>query len=215
MLRMRGHLVRESTGACMARSFAFGMRCWRCPMRRRWPFHWWTWATRSTRRPGRELQAADTQDLQHQLQLVNGPLVAPPGGWAFQPRVDAQSLLTDNIYQVNAPRQWDLVTYLAPGFTIAADKPRLPGSLVPTFQPDADDACRSRASLNSLTQQYTGSATATLVEDLLFLDVRAISGVNSLYGGLGGIGGIGSGSGNGTTAATVNGTGGVLRAEQK
>ena len=53
---------------------------------------------------GTELSTPDVQDLQHQLQLVNGPIVAPPGGWAFQPRIDAQELLTDNVYQAHSPR---------------------------------------------------------------------------------------------------------------
>ena len=53
-------------------------------------------------------------------------------------------------------------------------------------------------SLNSLTQQYSGTATATLVDDWAYLDVRAVSGVGSLYGGLGGIGGVGANAVAGT-----------------
>jgi uncharacterized protein (PEP-CTERM system associated) len=153
---------------------------------------------------GTELSTPDVQDLQHQLQLVNGPIVAPPGGWAFQPRIDAQELITDNIFQAHSPRQWDAVTYFAPGFTLAGDLPKL--QLYFQFQPTLQMHVEA-GSLNSLTQQYSGTALATLVDDLAYLDVRAISGVNSVYGGLGGIGGVGANAVAGTSAANVSGLG--------
>ena len=154
---------------------------------------------------GTELSAPDVQDLQHQLQLVNGPIAAPQGGWAFQPRIDAQELVTDNVYQAHSPRQWDAVTYFAPGFTLAGDLPRLQAYF--QFQPTLQMHIEA-GSLNSLTQQYSGTALATLVDDWAYLDVRAVSGVNSVYGGLGGIGGVGADAVSGTTAANVSGFGG-------
>ena len=153
---------------------------------------------------GTELTTPDVQDLQHQLQLVNGPILAPPGGWAFQPRIDAQELLTDNVFQAHSPRQWDAVTYFAPGFTLAGDLPRLQTYF--QFQPTLQMHVEA-GSLNSLTQQYSGTALATLVDDLLYLDVRAVSGVSSAYGGLGGIGGVGANAVAGVSAANVSGVG--------
>ena len=58
-------------------------------------------------------------------------------------------------------------------------------------------------SLNALTQQLNGLATVTLVPDLAYVDVRALSGVHSLYGGLGGIGALGAPAGAGATAQTA------------
>ncbi|HVZ08612.1 hypothetical protein [Rhodopila sp.] len=156
---------------------------------------------------GTELAAPDAQDLAHQLQLINGPLVAPAGGWAFQPRIDAQFMLTDNVYQVNAPRQWDFVTNFAPGFTLAGDMSHLQTYF--TFQPTLSIYANA-SSLNALTQQYTGTALATLADDLLYLDVRAVSGVNSVYGGLGGLGGVGSTAVAQTSAANINGVGNTM-----
>ncbi len=150
---------------------------------------------------GTELATPDVQDLQHQLQLVNGLAAPPTGGWTIQPRIDAQAALTDNVFLQHSPRQWDLVTYLAPGLGIAADVPQLQLNfqLQPTLTMHVE-----AGSLNSLTQQYNGTGLATLVDDLIYVDFRALSAVTSLYGITGGVGSIGANSVATTTAATLN-----------
>ena len=149
---------------------------------------------------GTELAAPDAQDLQHQLEIANG--LAPPagGGWTFVPRIDVQELLTDNVEEQHSPRQADLVSYFAPGFSLAGDLPRLQVSL--SYAPTLSIYTRT-GSLNSLTNQLNGLATVTLMPDLAYVDVRALSGVHNLYGGLGGIGTIGAPAGAGATAQTA------------
>ncbi len=149
---------------------------------------------------GTELAAPDAQDLQHQLQIVNGLAAPAGGGWTFVPRIDVQELLTDNVEEQHSPRQADLVSYFAPGFSLAGDLPRLQVSL--KYAPTLSIYTRT-GSLDSLTNQLNGLATVTLMPDLAYVDVRALSGVHNLYGGLGGIGTIGAPAGAGATAQTA------------
>jgi uncharacterized protein (PEP-CTERM system associated) len=149
---------------------------------------------------GTELAAPDAQDLQHQLQIVNGLAAPPGGGWTFVPRIDVQELLTDNVEQQHSARQADLVSYFAPGFSLVGDLPRLQMSL--SYAPTLSIYART-GSLDSLSNQLNGQATLTLVPDLAYVDVRALSGVHNLYGGLGGIGTIGAPAGAGATAQTA------------
>lgn len=139
---------------------------------------------------GTELASPDVQDLQHQLQLVNGLSAPAGGGWTFLPRVDWQEELTDNALQAHSPRNADLVSLLSPGIGIAGDLPRvtLTFDYAPTLSIYARDG-----DLNSLTQQMNGLASVTLVPELAYVDLRALAGVQSLYGGVGGVGTVGGG----------------------
>lgn len=150
--------------------------------------------------PGAELATSDAHDLQHQLQLVNG--FGPPagGGWTVVPRIDLQEAFTDNVLQLHSPRQADLISYFSPGISLAGDLPRLQLTFdfAPTlaiYVPTGD--------LNSLTEQMNGLGSVTVVPDLAYVDVRAIAGVQSLYGGIGGLGTLGAPAG---TAATTQAT---------
>lgn len=151
---------------------------------------------------GTELAAPDAQDLRHQLQIVNG--LAPPlgGGWTIVPQIDVQEMLTDNAEQTHSPRQWDLVTYIRPGVSIAGDLPRV--QLLFNYSPALALYART-TSLNALTQQMNGLGQITLAPDLAFVDLRAVAGVHSQYGGLGGLGDVGSSATAdvATTTATV------------
>jgi hypothetical protein len=149
---------------------------------------------------GTELATPDAQDLQRQLEIANGLGAPAGGGWTFVPRIDVQELLTDNVEEQHSPRQADLVSYFAPGFSLAGDLPRLQVSL--SYAPTLSIYTRT-GSLDSLTNQLNGLATVTLMPDLAYVDVRALSGVHNLYGGLGGIGTIGSPAGAGATAQTA------------
>jgi hypothetical protein len=149
---------------------------------------------------GTELAAPDAQDLQRQLQIANGLAAPAGGGWTFVPRIDVQELLTDNVEEQHSPRQADLVSYFAPGFSLVGDLPRLQVSL--SYAPTLSIYTRT-GSLDSLTNQLNGLATITLMPDLAYVDVRALSGVHNLYGGLGGIGTIGAPAGAGATAQTA------------
>ncbi|HEY0183727.1 MAG TPA: hypothetical protein VGC09_13050 [Rhodopila sp.] len=145
---------------------------------------------------GTELSTPDVHDLQHQLQLVNGLTAPLGGGWTIIPRIDWQEELTDNVQQLNSPRQSDLVTYISPGIGIAGDLPRL--QLTFDFAPTLSIYTRT-GDLNSLTEQMNGLGTVTLVPDLAYVDVRAVAGVHNQYGGLGGLGALGVPAGSAAT----------------
>jgi uncharacterized protein (PEP-CTERM system associated) len=148
---------------------------------------------------GTELAAPDLNDLQHQLQLVNGLGAPAGGGWTFVPRIDWQEELTDNALEANSPRRADLVTFVSPGISVAGDLPRVQATF--DFAPTLAMYART-SNLNALTMQMNGLASVTLVPDLAFVDIRGVSGVNSQFGGLGGLGGVGAPSGAAATAQT-------------
>jgi uncharacterized protein (PEP-CTERM system associated) len=150
---------------------------------------------------GTELAAPDAQDLKHQMQLANGLLPPPGGGWTIVPRVNFQEMFTDNALQEHEPRQWDLISALSPGIHVAGDMPRL--QLNFDYAPTLTMYART-TSLNSLTQQLNGVGLVTVVPDLAFIDVRALAGVQNIYGGIGGLGTIGGyGAGAGSAQASV------------
>lgn len=145
---------------------------------------------------GTELSGPDAQDLRHQLQLANGLSAPAGGGWTIVPRIDWQGALTDNALQVHSPRRADIVSFFSPGIGIAGELPRV--NLTFDFAPTLTTYART-SNLNSLTEQMNGLGNVTLVPDLAFVDIRAVAGVQSLYGGLGGLGGA---SGAGAAASS-------------
>jgi len=110
-------------------------------------------------------------------------------------------MFTDNVFQHHAPRLADAVTFVSPGIGVAADLPR--AQLTFDFAPTLALYARA-ASLNALTEQLTGTGLVTVVPDLAYVDVRAVSGVNSIYGGIGGLGTVGaSAAATNATVATI------------
>ncbi|HET6605729.1 MAG TPA: hypothetical protein VFG62_03620 [Rhodopila sp.] len=153
----------------------------------------------------RDLTSGESTDLLHQLQLVNGVSAPAGGGWTFIPRVEIDEELTDNVYQVNSPRRWDLITYLSPGFSLAADLPRL--TLTMSYSPSLALYTHT-GPLNALTQQLNALGTVTVVPELAFVDLRAMSGVSNLFGGVGNQGGFGAQAGSlASSSLTANGQG--------
>lgn len=138
---------------------------------------------------GTELGSPDVQDLQHQLRLVNGFGAPVGGGWTFVPRIDWQEELTDNALEAHNPRQADLISFFTPGISIAGDMPRVQATF--DFAPTLAIYART-SDLNALTEQMNGLASVTLVPDLAYVDVRALAGVQSQYGGIGGLGSVGA-----------------------
>ena len=160
-----------------------------------------------------DLAAPDAQDLTHQLQIANGlGGLAAGGGWTFQPRLGLQEALTDNVLQVNSPRRWDLTTYFSPGLTIVGNTERAQVSL--DYAPVLIMNART-GSQNALNQQLNGTATITVVNELAFVDLRAVSGVQSMAGALGGGGTIGAGNIGGLTAGAGTGGAGLTGANRQ
>lgn len=148
-----------------------------------------------------DLAAPDAQDLRHQLQVANGLAAPAGGGWTILPRIDVQEMFDDNVFQVSGPRRWDLVTYVSPGIAIAGETSHL--QLTVNYSPTLE-MYMINGSQNSVTQQLNAIGLLTLVPDRVFVDVRALAGVQATNGILGGTGTLGSG---GVASVAVGGTG--------
>jgi hypothetical protein len=139
---------------------------------------------------GTNLAPADVTGLQNQIQ-TQGQATTPTNGpgWTIIPRVTLQEELTDNAFEVTAPRRFDAITVLAPGVAINADTPRL--QLKFDYQPNLT-LHAINGDLNAMSQQLSMIGLVTVVPDLAYVDVRGISGVQSRLGGVGGTLGAGA-----------------------
>jgi uncharacterized protein (PEP-CTERM system associated) len=150
---------------------------------------------------GADLAAPDVQDLQHQMGLASGFAgLGTEGGWTILPRVTAEEQLTDNVFEVRSPRQWDLTTVLSPGIAVLGDTSRVQLRLnyAPTLEIHVE-----AGNQNVLAQQLAAVGTVTFIPDLFFVDVRALAGVQATNGGLGGLGGLGQPGAGPVTASSV------------
>jgi hypothetical protein len=153
---------------------------------------------------GTELPTEDVQGLQNQLRLVNPGAPGNRGPWTIIPRLTMQEMFSDNTYEVESPRRPDATTVIAPGINIAADTSRLKGDL--DYQPNIL-LHAINGPLNVITQQLTLTGTIIVVPDLAYVDVRALSGVQSQYGALTGAGTLGAGQVGANGPATTGTTG--------
>jgi uncharacterized protein (PEP-CTERM system associated) len=148
---------------------------------------------------GTELPATDTQGLQNNLRLTNPAAPGNPSTWTIIPRLTIQEMFSDNALEVTSPRRFDATTNVSPGVNIAADTSRLKLTLdyQPTLMMHAIEG-----PLNVLTQQLNLTGLVTVVPDLAFVDIRALSGVQSRLGALAGGGTLGT-AGNTATATAL------------
>jgi uncharacterized protein (PEP-CTERM system associated) len=152
------------------------------------------------------LSAPDARDLTHQLQISNGlPAAGTDRGWIIRPRLTVEEALTDNVLQVHSPMRWDLTTAISPGISIAGQTPRAVVHL--DYAPVLIVNART-GSQNALNQQLNATASIMAIEEFAFIDIRALSGVQSLRGAAGAGGTIGASGGGGFTAGSATGTGG-------
>ncbi len=153
---------------------------------------------------GNDLAGQDAQDLRHQLQIANGlPALggAGGGGWTILPRLDIGAMFTDNALQVASPRRWDFATIISPGITVIADTNRVQMRLdyAPVFSLYARTPEQT-----SLAQQLTATGLVTIIPELAFVDLRAISGIQPQNGGVGGLTGVGGSGIFGTNSFAPN-----------
>ena len=156
---------------------------------------------------GTELPATDVTGLRNQLRLTNPGAVGNAGAWTILPRLTVQEMFTDNALEVTSPRRFDAATVIAPGITILADTARIKLSL--DYQPNLV-LHAVEGPLNVMTQQLTAVGLITVVPDLAYVDVRAVSGVQSRLGALASTGTLGAqNAGLATTAGgDIGGSGG-------
>jgi len=136
---------------------------------------------------GADLAAPDVQDLRHQMALLSGFGTAGIG-WTILPRVTVEEIFNDNILQTQSPRRWDLITVVSPGVAVLGDTGHVQLRL--DYEPSLNMHVRT-GSQNALTQQLNATGLVTVVQDLFYVDVRAIAGVQATNGGIGGVGGLG------------------------
>jgi Putative beta-barrel porin 2 len=138
---------------------------------------------------GTELPSTDSQGLRNQLRLTNPAAAGNPSAWTITPRLTMQEEFTDNALEVTSPRVFDAVTVFAPGIAILADTARLKLNFdySPTLLLHAVEG-----PLNVMTQQLNATGLVTVVPDLAFVDIRAMSGVQSRLGSTTGLGTLGS-----------------------
>jgi uncharacterized protein (PEP-CTERM system associated) len=137
------------------------------------------------------LSGTDAQDLRHQMQIIGGPTALPSGGgWTILPRLDVLGMLTDNALQVRSPRQWDVISIVAPGIAAVADTRRM--ELRFDYSPIMTTYART-TSQNTLSHALNGTARVTIVPEEVFVDARATAGVQPTAGGFGGLSGYGLG----------------------
>lgn len=153
---------------------------------------------------GTELPAADVKGLRNQLRLAVPGAPGNPSAWTIVPRLTVQEQITDNALELTSPRRPDLVTIVAPGIAIGANTARL--LLKFDYQPSlAFHAVNG--SLNGITQQLNATGSLTVVQDLVFVDVRGVSGVQSRLGALAGTGTLGAAGATVTAPVTAGGAG--------
>jgi uncharacterized protein (PEP-CTERM system associated) len=121
-------------------------------------------------------------DLPTQLEQFSAP---PPTGpvkaWTIVPTLGLQELATDNVLLTPNGRRADLITSIIPGILINGDTQRLQATLnyAPMFQVYAFTPGQ-----NNIAQQFNGQALATVVPDLLFINLQGFAAQQSTVGGL-------------------------------
>jgi uncharacterized protein (PEP-CTERM system associated) len=136
-------------------------------------------------------------DAQHHI--AGGPAVQPPGppepGWTILPRVDVSEAFNDNIFQTSNRRSSDFITYITPAVSIAGNLPYLQTQI---YYAPTGIIYASHGGQDMVAQNLNGSATATIVPDAFYVNLRGYAAVQPTFGGLPNAnGGFGLQPGNG------------------
>ncbi|WP_372620685.1 TIGR03016 family PEP-CTERM system-associated outer membrane protein [Falsiroseomonas sp.] len=116
------------------------------------------------------------------------PAGAPPQVWSIRPSIEVSVAATDNLRGSVRDREADLYGIIRPQITLAADSRQLVGAF--TYRPSLR-LYMNNSDQNRLDHLLAGQGTATLVEDLLFLDVSGSGDARSAFGGFGETGELG------------------------
>ncbi len=104
----------------------------------------------------------------------------PGRTWYFTPSIGIDVIATNNLFQTARDRRSEIYTRIAPSLVFVADTPNLVADiryapsifLHPTY-----------SSENRINHLLSAQATATLVPERVFLDIRAFSGLQAASGG--------------------------------
>ena len=133
-------------------------------------------------------------DLSTQFQQAFGALPqAGANNWSYGASLDLSETFDNGVVRRNGGIGSDLITQVTPGISITGDSTRLTGSLyyAPSliiYSPDGN--------LNSIAQNLNGSGTATIIQDLFFVDLRGYAAQQPINGGQGPAGVIAPGGAN-------------------
>ena len=100
--------------------------------------------------------------------------------WSFTPTLDVSESYDDGTPLRDGRTGTDFITQITPGIAITADSVRVTGSL---YYAPSGNLYASHGSQNQIQQNLNGSATVTVVPDLLFIDLRGYASQSSLSGG--------------------------------
>ena len=111
---------------------------------------------------------------------LQGEAADPGRAWYFTPSIGIDVIATNNLFQTARDRRSEIFTRITPGVVFVADMPNLVADiryapsifLYPTY-----------SSENRINHLLSAQATATLVPERVFLDIRAFSGVQAASGG--------------------------------
>jgi uncharacterized protein (PEP-CTERM system associated) len=103
----------------------------------------------------------------------------PPRAWSITPSIGVELIATDNANLGFGSRRSELIGRLIPGIDAQAELARLTGRL--SYSPSL--LYYARGGRSEINHAFSGQALATIVEELLFLDVRGFGGVQALGGG--------------------------------
>ncbi|MBU6497230.1 MAG: TIGR03016 family PEP-CTERM system-associated outer membrane protein [Rhodospirillales bacterium] len=121
-------------------------------------------------------------DLRSQFDQVF-PGALPPASahsWTFTPSLDVSETYDDGVVLNNGRTGTDFITRVSPGIAVSGDSERLKGSL---FYAPGFDLFAIHGNQNRIEQNLNADVTATIVPDLLFLDLRGYAAMQSLRGG--------------------------------
>jgi hypothetical protein len=122
-------------------------------------------------------------DLRNQLQQHSGfGAAAAGGGWTFVPSISWEEIFTDNVFDTERNRRWDILTTATPSIAITGDVPNAQVQF--QYGPQFLLAARTPQE-NRITNQLSGTGLFTIVPDEFYIDTRAIAGAAPVGAGYG------------------------------
>jgi uncharacterized protein (PEP-CTERM system associated) len=103
-------------------------------------------------------------------------------GWTYSAGVNVSETYDTDVpisSSVNGRQSHDLITQISPSFSVSGDSSRLSGSL---FYGPSLNIYAYHGNQNSIGQSLNASATAVVVPDFFYIDLRAFAGEQSISG---------------------------------
>ena len=124
-------------------------------------------------------------NVRGQVDQALGLGAPPPPGFTVLPGIGLQELVTDNVYEASRARIADLVTTISPSIVLGANTQRIQGTLA--YSPNIQ-VYAVTGQQDQVDHELNGSASVTLVPDLLFVDLRGYATQQSTAGGFSPVG---------------------------